>query len=114
MGHTHERGAVLRSWRERQDPEVKRRPLARLVGCDAAYLRRFEAGQGDVSVPIATALSRETGLPLEILLSEKQLETLRGAARLLGAEKRPRNAVRSKRPRVKAPRGRTAKKKRRR
>jgi transcriptional regulator with XRE-family HTH domain len=80
----HGRGQILRAWRESQQPVVKLLPLAKRLGCDPSYLRRFEIGEGDLSVPITTALSQETRIPIEILLSAKQLETIRGAAQLLG------------------------------
>ena len=79
----HSRGQAVRAWREGQQARVSGRALAWRVGCDEAYLRRFENGTGDLSVPLATALCRETGIPIEILLAANQLATVRGAARLL-------------------------------
>ena len=80
----HQRGAALRTWRESQPKIVRLVRLALKVGCDASYLRKFENGEGDLSVPIATSVSQETGIPLAMLLSSKQLETVRDAARQLG------------------------------
>lgn len=85
----HQRGAALRTWRESQPKVVRLVRFAKRVKCDASYLRRFELGEGDLSVPIATVVSEITGIPLAILLSPSQLETVRDAARLLGDQHQP-------------------------
>lgn len=84
MDHRHQRGAALRAWRESQPKIVRLVRFAAKVKCDASYLRRFELGEGDLSVPIATVVSGITRIPLAILLSPSQLETVRDAAQLLG------------------------------
>lgn len=89
MEQRHQRGSALRTWRESQPKIVRLVRLAAKVKCDASYLRRFELGEGDLSVPIATVVSQVTGLPLAILLSPSQLETVRDAAQLLGDQNEP-------------------------
>lgn len=59
-------------------------------GCDPSYLRRFENGEATLSIPIAGATSDVTGVPIELLLSERQLSDIRiGAAKLELAEQQP-------------------------
>ena len=42
--------------------------LAARVGCDRSMITKLKAGKATPSLPLAVAISRETGVPVEALL----------------------------------------------
>jgi hypothetical protein len=74
---------TLRKWREAQSPKVTQADLGRDVGVSGDYIRRYELGKQDLPLPLKLKLSRRTGIPLNVLLSAKQLRTAHEAQALM-------------------------------
>ena len=76
----------MRSWRHRQQPKMSQHALGEAVGKDGSYVRHFEAGRCNFSIPVAVEVSRVTQIPLDKLLTKTQLSVASGAVDLLAAE----------------------------
>lgn len=49
--------------------------LAQKVGCDRSMISKLRAGKATPSLPLAIAINRETGVPVEALLPKPSTET---------------------------------------
>ncbi len=73
MARRHTRGRALRSWRQKRD--ISLADLARRIDdSPSGQLSKFETGERDLPFPLASALSKETGISLERLLSKEQFD----------------------------------------
>ena len=75
---------LVRAWRQSQHPRVSQAELGRRVGCDGSSIRHYELDSKPViSLELGIALSRETGISIDLLLPEERLREVEQAAALI-------------------------------
>ena len=65
--------AALKRWRESQVPVAEYADLAKVLDCHPDQLRHFERGRRALPLEVAIPLHRLTSIPVEHLLTARQL-----------------------------------------
>lgn len=86
MGKKDPGPRVLRDWRDAQDPRVSQKDVGVWIGVGASRISHYETGLEDLPLQHKLTIARRTGIPLRLLLTPRQRQTVFEAAEMIGEE----------------------------